>query len=157
MMPMAVPGLVFGLAYIVLAQRLPRYRCHPQRRGVLVVVRPDGPQPVPMVTLATPARSRTSALSHRVRVVESHQDQAVGRVQRQRVAQSVRPFLGHLGLQYDELHPMSGLVHEQRLAVKVGQRVQPGVPVRRYHQRWLSISDNKEKADTKGSDHPTCG
>ena len=33
MMPMAVPGLVFGLAYIVLAQRLPQYRCHPQRRA----------------------------------------------------------------------------------------------------------------------------
>ena len=31
MMPMAVPGLVLGLAYIVLAQRLPQYRCHPQR------------------------------------------------------------------------------------------------------------------------------
>ena len=44
----------------------------------------------------------------------------------QRVAEPVRAFRGHFGPHHDELHPVSGLVHEQRLAVKVEQGVEPG-------------------------------
>ena len=51
----------------------------------------------------------------------------------------------------DELHPVSDIVHEQRLAVKVEQRVQPGIAFRRRHRRTLSTSDNKRKTSAASS------
>ena len=46
---------------------------------------------------------------------------------------------------------MTGLVDEQRLAVKIQQRVEPRIAVRYRHQWRLSVSDNKEKAGTQHS------
>ena len=60
-----------------------------------------------------------SPLPHRVRIVESDQSGSVRRVQRQRVAEAVRPFGRDLGPHHDELHPVARVVHEQRLVMEV--------------------------------------
>ena len=84
-------------------------------------------QPVPMVPPATPARSRTPPLPHRVRVVETDQPGAVRGVQRQRVAEPMRPFRSDFDSHHDELHSVSGFVHEQGLTVKLQQGVESGI------------------------------
>ena len=65
-------------------------------------------------------------LPHRVRVVETDQPGAVRGVERQRATQPVRALPSDFSLHNDELHPVSGVVHEQRLAVKVYQVSSPG-------------------------------
>lgn len=107
-----------------------------------------------MVALATPARSRASPFPHRVRIVETDEPRAVRRVQCQRVAEPVRTIRCHFGPQHDELHPVSRLVNEQRLAVKVEQGVQPGIAVSRRHRHKLSVSHNKKKVDAEILDRP---
>ena len=64
----------------------------------------------------------------------------------------MRPLRSRLGSHHDELHPVSDLIYEQRLAVKVEQRVQPGVAVRRRHRRRLSMTDNEGKSCAVSSD-----
>ena len=87
-----------------------------------------------------------------MRVVEPDQPLAVRGVQGQRIAQPVRSLRSRLGSHHGELHPVSDLIHEQGLAVKVKQRVQPGGAVRRRHRRKLSIADNERKSCATSSD-----
>ena len=103
-----------------------------------------------MVTLPVLPRTRTLPLPHRVCVVETDPPFTVRTVQCPRIAESVRPFRGHFPSHHNELHPMPHLVHEQRLAVKIEQRVEPRVTGKR-HRRRLSKSDNQQKINSERS------
>lgn len=98
-----------------------------------------------MIVLPVPPPTRSSALPHGVRIVESNQPLAVRCVHWQRIAQPVRPLRSRFRSHHDELHPVSDVIREQRLVVKVEQRVQPGTAVRHRHLRRLSISDTNER------------
>ena len=98
-----------------------------------------------MVALCPSPPARAWPLPNRVRIIESNQSGAIRRVQCQRVAEGVRSFGRRLGPHYDELHPMSRVVHKQRLAVKVEQGVQSRVSVRRRHRLMLSDYDNRRR------------
>ena len=104
-----------------------------------------------MIVLPAPPPTRSSALPHGVRIVESDQPLTVRCVHCQRIAQPVRPLRSRFRSHHDELHPVSDVINEQRLAVKVEQRVQPGIAVRRRHFRKLSTSDNERKTRAASS------
>ena len=105
-----------------------------------------------MIVLPAPPPTRSSAFPYGVCVVEPDQPLAVRGVQGQRIVQPVRPLRSRLGSHHDELHPVSDLIHEQRLAVKVEQRVQLGIAVRRRYRRKLSMADNEGKSCAASSD-----
>ena len=77
-----------------------------------------------------------------MRIVETDQPGPIRGVQRQRVVESVRTFRSDIGSRRAELHPVPCFVHEQRLTVKVEQRVESRVTVSRLHYIRLSLSDN---------------
>lgn len=81
----------------------------------------------------------------RVRIVESHQSGAVGSVERQRIAETMRSFRRGPGSYRDEFDPASRGIDEQSLAVKVQQCLKPRIGVGRCHCLWLSFSDNHAK------------
>ena len=85
------------------------------------------------VTLPASPRAGAVPSPYQVRTVETDQPGAVRGVQRQRIDEPVRPFWSHLRSQHHELYPVSDLVHERRLAVKVEQCIESGVAVRRRH------------------------
>ena len=70
---------------------------------------------------------RASPVPYRVSIVETDQPSAVRGVKCERIAQPVGPVHCHFGLEHDELHPMSDLVVEHRLAIEVEQSVEPSV------------------------------
>jgi len=74
---------------------------------------------MPMVALCPSTPARAWPLPNRMCIVESNQSGAIRRVQRQRIAEAVWPFRRHLGLHHDELHPVTRIVHEEGVSVKV--------------------------------------
>ena len=97
---------------------------------------------MPVVMLPTSTRPRSTPFPHRTRIVETDQPGPIRGVQRQRVVESVRTFRSDIGSRRHELHPVPCFVHEQRLTVKVQQRVESRVAVSRLHYIRLSLSDN---------------
>ena len=102
-----------------------------------------------VIAFAAPSRSWTPSLPYRVGVVETNQPLPIRRVQSKRVTQPVRALGRDFGSYRDELHPVSGFVHEQRLTVKVEQGVEPRVTVMFRHRHKLSVTDNKRKFDAE--------
>ena len=69
-------------------------------------------------------------------------------VRSERAAQPVPSFRNHLGSQRSGAHPVPGPVNEQRPAVKIGRRVEPGIPARWHHRCMGSPSGNREASRT---------
>ena len=69
-------------------------------------------------------------------------------------AEPMGPFRSDFDSHHDELHLVSGFVHEQGLTVKLQQGVESGIAIRHPHRDKLSLSDNQEKADNERSGPP---
>ena len=95
---------------------------------------PHRPHPLPMAALSASPLTGPSRLPHRVRIAETDPRGAVRSVRFERAAQHVRSFRSHLGSRRSEPHSVPRSVNERGLAVKVGQRVEAGVPAGRRHR-----------------------